>query len=94
MSLNNAYKMYKVLVKQPMPEQRFLDMGNAMRELMHNLCPRGPAMRTLRAEHPSWTRDILKLFGWITGRKVCSEAKGMMMVQWVSILPSPDAGLL
>ena len=33
-------------------------------------------MRKQRAEHPSWTQDILKLFGWITGRKVCLDAKG------------------
>ncbi len=55
MSINNAYKMYKVLVKQHMPEQRFLDMGNPVRELAHYLCQRGPAMWKLRAEHPSWT---------------------------------------
>ncbi len=53
MSINNAYKMYKALVKQHMPERRFLDMGNAMRELAHGLCQRGPAMWKLRAEHPS-----------------------------------------
>ena len=55
MSINNAYKMYKVLVKQHMPEQRFLDMGNPVRELAHYLCQKGPAMWKLRAEHPSWT---------------------------------------
>jgi hypothetical protein len=53
MSINKAYKMYKVLIKQHMPEQRFLDMGDAMRELAHNLCQMGPAMQKLRAEHPS-----------------------------------------
>ncbi len=31
MAMNNAYKMYKALVKQHMPEQRFLNMGNAVR---------------------------------------------------------------
>jgi hypothetical protein len=36
-------------------------------------------MRKLRAEHPSWTQDMKKLFGWVTGRKVRSDAKGMMM---------------
>ena len=45
MSLNNAYKMYKALVKQHTPERRILDTGNAVRELTHNLCQRGPAMR-------------------------------------------------
>jgi hypothetical protein len=53
MSINNAYKMYMTLVKQHTPERRFLDMGNAVREFAHNLCQRGPAMRKLRAEHPS-----------------------------------------
>jgi hypothetical protein len=81
MSLNNAYKMYKVLGKQHTPERRFLDMGDAVRELTHGLCQRGLAMQKLGAEHPSETRDMSKLFGWITGRKVCLDAKGMMTVQ-------------
>jgi hypothetical protein len=34
----------------------------------------------LRAEHPSWTQDLGKLFRWVTSRKVWSDAKGMMMV--------------
>ncbi len=67
MSLNNAYKMYKALVKQHLPERRFLDMGNAVRELTHDLCQRGLAMQKLKAEHLSKTRDMSKLFGWITG---------------------------
>jgi hypothetical protein len=37
-------------------------------------------MRKLRAEHPSWTQDLGKLFGWVTGRKVRFDAKGMMTV--------------
>ncbi len=83
MSLNNAYKMYKALVKQH-TERRILDMGNAVRELTHNLCQWGPAMSKLSAEHPCWMRDMSKLFGWI-GRKVCADAKRMMMVQ--SLMP-------
>jgi hypothetical protein len=80
MALNNVYKMYMALIKEHTPERRFLPMGDAMRELTHNLCQRGPSMRNLRAEHPSWTRVMGKLFGWVTGRKVRSDAKGMMMV--------------
>ena len=63
MALNNAYKMYMALVKEHTPEQRFLSMGNAVRELTHDLCKRGPAMQKLRAEHPSWTRDMGKCMG-------------------------------
>jgi hypothetical protein len=55
MALNNTYKIYKALVKHHTPEQRYLNMGNAMRELTHNLYQRGPVMQKLRAEHPSWT---------------------------------------
>ena len=40
-------------------------------------------MRKQRAEHPSWTRDMRTLFKWITGRKVCLNAKGMMTVSLV-----------
>jgi hypothetical protein len=89
MSINNAYKMYMALVKQHMPERRFLDMGDAVRELAHDLCQRGLAMRKLRAEHPSWTWDMLKLFGWKTGRKVCLDAMGMMTV--ASVMPQVQA---
>jgi hypothetical protein len=88
MPLNNAYKMYKALVKQHTPERRFLNMGNAMRELTHDLCQRGPAMRKRRAEHRSWTRDMSKLFGWITSRKICLDAKGVMTVQ--SVMPREE----
>jgi hypothetical protein len=79
MVLNNTYKMYTALLKEHTPERRYLPMGNAVRKLMHDLCQRGPALRKLRAEHPSWTRDMAKLFGWVIGRKVWSNAKGMMM---------------
>jgi hypothetical protein len=89
MSVNNAYKMYTALVKQHTPEHRFLDMCHAMRELAHNLCQRGPVMRKLRAEHPSCTQDMLKLFGWKTGRKVCSVSMGMMTV--ASVMPQVQA---
>jgi hypothetical protein len=81
--------MYKALVKQHTPERRFLDMGDAVRELAHDLCWRGPAMRKLRAEHPSWTWDMSKLFGWKTGRKVCLDAMGMMTV--ASVMPQVQA---
>jgi hypothetical protein len=76
MALNNAYKMYTALVKEHTPERRFLTMGNAVRELTHNLCQRCPAMRKLRAEHPSWTQEMGKLFGWVTGRKDLVQHKG------------------
>ncbi len=88
MVLNNAYKMYTALVKEHTPEWRFLTMGNAVRELTHDLCQRGISMRKLRAEHPSWTQDMGKLFGWVTGRKVWSDAKGMMMVMPACLLVS------
>jgi hypothetical protein len=85
MALNNAYKMYKALVKQHTPERRFLDMDDAVRELTHNLCQRGPAMRQRRAEHPSWTQ-IVRLEH--RPEEVCSDAKGMMTVQ--SVMPREE----
>jgi hypothetical protein len=72
MALNNAYKMYTALVKEHTPEGRFLSMGDAVRELTHDLCQRGPAMRKLRAEHPSWTRDLGKL---LNRRGACTRAR-------------------
>ena len=55
-------------------------MGDAVRELTHDLFQRGPAMRKLRAEHPSGIQDMGKLYGWITSWKVRSKVKGMMTV--------------
>jgi len=60
-------------------------MGDAVRELTHDLCQWGPAIRKLRAEHLSWTQDMSKLFGWITSQKVRADAKGVMTVQ--SVMP-------
>ena len=88
MVLNKAYKIYKMLVKQHMPERKFLDMGNAVGELTHDLCQRGPAMWKLRAEHLSWTQDMSELFSWITSQKVRADAKGVMRVQ--SVMPREE----
>ena len=88
MALNNAYKMYTALVKEHMPERRFLRMGDAVRELTYDLCQRGPAMWKKRAEHPSWIQDVTKLFGCVTGRKIQYDAKRMMMVMPACLLVS------
>ena len=91
MALNNAYKMYKVLVKEHTPERRFLEMGNTVRELTHDQCQRGLVMQKLRAEHSRWTWDMGKLLGWITGRKVCLDAKVVITVALV--MPAVQAPL-
>jgi hypothetical protein len=76
MALNNTYSMYKALVKQHTPERTFLDTTDTMREFTYGQEAEGRASEL-------WTRGMLKLFGWITGRKVCSDTNGMMMVQLV-----------
>jgi hypothetical protein len=53
-------------------------MGNAVRELMHDLCQRGPAMRKMRAENPCFTKDVTRLSGWFTGRKIHSDKYGFI----------------
>ena len=79
MALNNAYKMCWALINKWTPYGRqMLDMGDAVRELTHDLCQRGPEIRKLRAKHPLWTRDMTKLFGWLSGRKICSDMLGWM----------------
>ncbi len=45
-------------------------MGDVVRDLMHELYQRGPGMQKLRAEPPSWKRDMSKIFG----QKVRSDA--------------------
>ena len=41
---------------------------------------KGSGDAEVSAEHPCWMQNMSKLFGW-TGRKVCADAKRMMMVQ-------------
>ena len=64
-------------------------MGNAERELTHNLCQWGPVMRKQKAEHLSWTQDMRKLFRRIIDQKVCLDAKRTMMVS--SVMPPVQA---
>ncbi len=78
MALNNAYKMYMAIMELHSPGWHLLDMGNAVRELRHDLCQWGPAMSKMRAEHPSWTRDMMRLFGWFTGRKIRLDKYGFI----------------
>ncbi len=78
MVLNNAYKMYMAIMEIHSASWHLLDMGNAVRELMHELCQRGSAMRQMRAEHPSWLRDMTRLFGWFTNRKICLDIYGFI----------------
>ena len=48
MELNTAYKMYHALIDKWTPYgRRALDMGDAVRELTHDLCQRGPEIRKL-----------------------------------------------
>ena len=44
-------------------------MGDAVRDLTHDLCQKGMAMRRMRAKHPSWMCDMTRLLGWILGRR-------------------------
>ncbi len=87
MALNNAYKIYTAIMELHIAGRHLLDVGDAVWELMHELCQRGPAMRQMRAEHPSWTRDMTRLFGWFTGRKIGSDKNGFISQQARVALP-------
>ena len=67
-----------------------LDMGNAVGELTHDLCQRGPEIRKLQAEHPSWTWDMTKLFGWLSSQKRRLDTFGFMTDQ-ARPFPMPTA---
>ncbi len=78
MALNNAYNMYTAIMELHSTGRHLSDMGNAVRELTHELCQRGPAMRQMRVEHPSWTRDMTRLFGWFPSRKIRLDKYGFI----------------
>ena len=89
MALNNAYKMYTALHKRHNGGRRILDMGDAVRELTHDLCQRGPVIRKMKAEHPVWLRDMTRLFGWKSGRTIRSDAFGFIPHRARPILLAP-----
>jgi len=75
MSKNNAYKIYDALVEKYTLGRRYLDMGETVREIEHAFFQRRDSMRSQRAEHPLWLRDLSYVFGWFIGRKMRSDAQ-------------------
>ena len=53
MAMNNAYFIYKDLIGREGDGRDCLKMGRTVRELVHDLCQRGTAMRTHAANHPA-----------------------------------------
>ena len=78
MCIHNAYKLYEALVQEHTPGQRFLDRREAIQEMTHAFCQRGEAMRTLKAQHPAWLRDMRVVFATGFGKKIRSDAKGVV----------------
>jgi len=74
MALNNAYKMYTALVKEHTPEQRFLTMGDAVRELTHDLYQSGSGNAEVEgraSELDSRYGDAVRVGDWPEGSVGC-----------------------
>ena len=78
MTMNNAYKIYNALVEERTPDKRFLEMREAIEEMTHAFCQRGLSMRSQRAEHPLHSRNLTNCFEYESGRKVRSDALGII----------------
>jgi len=78
MGQNNAYQIYMTLMEKHMKGRRYLDKGGAIQEMTHAFCQRGTPMRSQRAEHPAHIRDLTNVFDSNTGRKLWSDAKGLV----------------
>ena len=50
-------------------------MGRAVRELAHDLCQRGTALRTHAANHPAHLRDMDRVEGFLSGTKIRNNRK-------------------
>jgi hypothetical protein len=73
--MNNAYVIYKDLIGREGNGRDCLKMGRAVRELAHDLCQRGAALRTHAANHPAHLRDIDQVEGFLLGTKIWSDRK-------------------
>ena len=74
----NAHAYYKRLVDLYTPNRRLVGMREGHKEMVHAWCQRGETMRKHKAEHPSIFRDLTKVFDLGRGRKIRSDAKGIV----------------
>ena len=75
-SLFHAY--YKRLVDLYTPNRRVPGTKEGYQEMVHAWCQRGETMRKQKAEHPSIFHDLGKVFDSGRGRKMRSDAKGIV----------------
>jgi hypothetical protein len=75
MAMNNAYVIYKDLIGREGNERDCLKMGRAVRELAHDLCQWGTALRTHAANHPAHLQVMDRVEGFLSGTKICNDRK-------------------
>ena len=78
MLINNAYKIYNALVDERTLDRRFLEMRETIEEMTHAFCQRGLSMRSQREEHPLHSRNLTNCSEYESGRKVRSDALGII----------------
>ena len=79
MNSGNSGTYYERLCSLYTPDRRILLPKERMADLAHRLCQRGPPMRSLSFSHPPWVRDISRVFNNGVGRKVRSDAHGIVV---------------
>jgi hypothetical protein len=76
MAMNNAYKTYKALVMEEEDANHIcLSMVDAIKELAYALCQRGEIIRMRAPSHPLYQRDVARVHGFETGKRISSDAK-------------------
>ena len=78
MGENNAYQIYTTLVEKHTKGRRFLHVREDIQEITHSFCQHGAPMWSQKAEHPAHIRDLPNIFDSNTGRKLRSDAKGLV----------------
>ena len=84
MAMNNAYRIYCILIEIHTKGIRFLSMGEAIKEMTHSFCKQESPIQMQRAEHPLHESDLTNVFDPGTGRKICTDAHGEVATSLVA----------
>ena len=69
---------YEHLCEFYTPGNKILNPKQRMTDLSHCLYQRGPSMQEWRFQHPTFHRDMSSVFNNNLGRKIRSDAKGIV----------------
>ena len=78
MNTSNAVAYYNRLVAVYTPDRTPLDRRQCIQAYTHDLLQRGPPVRTQKAEHASFKKDLTSVYSVGDGRRIRSDAKVVM----------------